>query len=204
MNNSSARSFLVRLVIVSAVACAGWYFVVRPMRENLTNQQAAIRSVNAEIDAGQAQIMMSGLDPNEAIEELRSTAQELEQLWGVSGDASVLYEAIDAVAHRYGVVVERMEPQRTPVSSQFEEDEIDAPTFHKLGFGIELVGSYEGVARFLRAMQNELGMARIESFRLSPALSQDRSAQVRASVRTIHFQAEGGLAAFETEPEVAP
>ncbi len=204
MNTSAARSYIVRLCVASAVASAAWYFGVRPMRDNLEAQQASLAAAQSEIEAGQIQIMQGEQTPAETIADLRSSATAIEQLWAVSSDASQIYEAIDEIANRYGVVIERLEPRRGSAVVPSQDEQEDAPVFIELGYSIELVGSYEGVARFIRAIQNELGMARVDSFRISPALTQDLGAQIRASVRTTHYQVEGGLAAFDVFKEDAP
>eukprot|EP00913_Durusdinium_trenchii_P006174 g5786.t1 len=143
-------------------------------------QRAGLAAATAEIEAGQAQIVASQQEPREVIQELREQAESLRRFWSISADASVLYEEIDAVAKRYGVVVERVEPSRGGSKGAIGDEQEDAPAFNEIGYSIELVGSYEGVARFLRAIQNELGMARIDSVRITPALSIDQATQARA------------------------
>ncbi len=204
MNTSSARNYIVRLAVVSSVACAAWYFVVRPLGAGLEVQRVSLAAATAEIEAGQTQIIMSLQEPGEIIQELREQAESLKRFWSISADASVLYEEIDAVAKRYGVVVERVEPSRGGSKGAVGDEQEDAPAFNEIGYSIELVGSYEGVARFMRAIQNELGMARIDTVRITPALSIDQATQVRASIKSTHFQANGGLAAFEKSKEALP
>lgn len=197
MTSTSARSYVVRLSVVSAVACAAWYFGIRPMRDSLESERATLSSMHAEIRAGQARITESEQDPVEVLTELRRSAVGLRELWGISEDASVLYETIDSIAQRYAITVERMEPRRGAKATDPMGEGEDRPVFNEIAYSIDLVGTYENVARFLRAMQNELGMARVDTVRIGPALSQDDSTHVRASVSSTHFQAEGGLAAFE-------
>ena len=204
MSVSTARSYVVRLAVVSALASAAWYFVVRPMRDELTTRKATLAATHAEIELGKGQILASDRAPAAAIEQLKSQADALTRLWSVAAETSGLYEQIDSLAHRYGVVVERMEPNRGGAKGIASKDAPDAPTFNELAYSIELVGPYEGVARFVRAIQYELGMTRIESLRISPVESQSGSTQVRASVKTTHFQALGGLAAFDSIGESTP
>ncbi len=204
MSNSTARNYVVRLAVISAVASAAWYFVVRPMRDRLMQQRATLVAAQAEISSGLSQIEANERAPESAIETLTTRANVLSRLWGVSADASVLYEQIDTIAHRYGVVVERMEPSRGGARGVVSGEKPDAPTFNEIGYSIELVGPYEGVARFVRAIQHELGMARIDSLRITPAQASAGNTQIRASVKTTHFQASGGLAAFKTPEGATP
>ena len=198
MTSSFARSYVVRLAVVTAVACAAWYFGVRPLRDGLESKQATLMARFAEIEAGQDLIEASEREPAAVIADMRQSAAALRELWGASADASMIYESIDTLATRYAVIVERMEPKRSATAGRSASaSDDDGPTFNQIVYSIELVGSYEGVGRFLHAIQNELGMARIDSIRVSPALSLDRANHVRASVLTTHFQSSGGLAQFD-------
>lgn len=201
MTFDSTRSYVVRLAVVSAVACAAWYFGIRPMREGLVTKRATLSAMEAEISSGQELVERSEIVPELLINELRRAASSLRELWAISADASVLYDAIDTIAQRYAITIERMEPRRGVPARDARGEGEDRPVFNEIAYTIDLLGTYENVARFLRAVQSELGMARVDSVRITPALSTDDPAFIRASVTTTHYQAEGGLAAFDAAPQ---
>ncbi|MFI4896548.1 MAG: hypothetical protein ACIARR_01845 [Phycisphaerales bacterium JB059] len=197
MTNNHFRTFVVRLAVVVSVVCAAWYFGVRPLRDNLQLEQATLTAAQQEILEGERVRREYGREPTDVIEELQRSANALREFWNASADASMIYESIDTLAMRHGVIVERMEPKRSPTSARPGNTAADEPTFEQIVYSIELLGSYEGVSRFLHAVQNDLGMARVDSIRVGPAATASDPSRVRASVMTTHFQSTGGLASFD-------
>ena len=196
MNALNARAFAVRLTIVVALTAAGWQFIIRPMRTRVVERRAEIEAMRQEIDASTQAIEAQRATPEQVITDLRGRAADLRELWAVSADASRLYERFDALAHRYGITIERMEPKAAASQGTSPKDEEDTPHIAEIGYSIELVATYDAVARFFRAVQGETGMVRVESFRIAPEESSGREPLVRASLRTVHYQVTGGLAAF--------
>jgi Tfp pilus assembly protein PilO len=197
MTNTHFRTFVVRLAVVVAVACAAWYFGVRPLRDSLQLKKAALMAAQQEIQEGELLLRESEREPAEVIEELQQSAEALREFWNASSDASMIYESIDTIAMRHAIIVERMEPKRSPKGARSGSAAADEPAFDQIAYSIELVGSYEGVSRFLHAIQTELGMARVDSIRVGPAATESNPNRVRASVMTTHFQSSGGLASFD-------
>ncbi|MEZ6243503.1 MAG: hypothetical protein R3B57_10725 [Phycisphaerales bacterium] len=196
MTHSVTRTYFIRLIVVISLAVAGWRFLIGPMHTRVNERRATLDAMRDEIDAGSDQIQLQPTSPAEVIAELNHRADALRDLWGVSADASRLYERFDALAHRYGVTIERMEPRSGQNQSSSRADNPDTPQVAEIGYSIELVATYDAVARFLHAVQGETGMVRIESFRVAPEPSRGHEPMVRASVRTVHYQVTGGLTAF--------
>ncbi len=197
MTGAAMRSYLVRLVIISALAAAGWRFIVRPLHARVQERDAMLQSMQQEVSAGNAHIQAQVTTPEAVISSLRRRADSLRETWSLSNDASRLYERFDALAHRYGVTIERIEPHAAGGNQRVPDPDDDVPVVSDLGYSIELIGTYDAVARFMRAVQGETGLVRIESFRIAPEAAGRGEPRVRASVRTMHFQISGGLAAFD-------
>ncbi len=204
MNRSSARSYMVRLVVIVVLAAAGWRFLISPLHSRVQERRLMLETMREEVAAGTSQMEFQQSTPESVIVSLRNQAQALRDFWEVSADASSLYERFDALAHRYGVTIERMEPRKATAQPVRAEDEPDAPLIAEIGYSIELIASYDAIARFMHAVQGETGMVRIDSFRIAPEAVGYGEPRVRASLRTTHFQITGGLAAFHEKSGGAP
>jgi len=204
MTSHAARSFLVRLVVVVALGVAGWRFLVSPMHTRVAERRATLDAMRQEINAGSQQMQLETDTPAQVIAELRRRADNLRDLWQVSSDASRLYERFDALAHRYGVTIERMEPRTATSQGSSGPDAEDAPQIAEIAYSIELLGTYDAATRFLHAVQGETGIIRVDSFRVAPETARGPEPIVRVSLRTTHYQVSAGLAAFSESKGVKP
>jgi hypothetical protein len=108
-----------------------------------------------------------------------------------------MFDALNALARRAGVVVQRIEPARggAEVARPDAASGISAET---IGFTMQLTGPLDSVGAFLRLIEHEAGMSRVQSARVSPASGQP--GMVEALVVTSHVVFDGGLKAFD-EPQ---
>src|SRR5205085_2652633 len=83
-----------------------------------------------------------------------------------SGDATRLYEAFRSIAATTAVRIERVEPS-TSSRGQRSVTSKSETTSELLGYSIEVTGTYAAVARFMDALEQELGVTKVTSFHMS-------------------------------------
>lgn len=196
MNQPAARAFSVKLAVIASVSAAAWQFGIRPLRTDLAEKQASLAAIRSEVDGGLTRVSQQPRTPDAVIAELKAQADELRDAWDVAADASVLYEQFDAIAHRHGITIERLEPLHASDRTAPTQSEEDTPSVTELAYAIELSGEYDSLTRFILAVQTETGLMRVESVRIAPAGTPAHRTRARASLRTTHFRVEGGLQAF--------
>lgn len=180
----SHRSQGVQMLLVAGLAGVGWALLVQPIRKDLAAREAAATARGAEIDAGEAEVRALGEATARRLEELNRRAENWKTLWQRSGDASGLYEALQAAASDAGLTIERIEPRRGSGRATVSGAEVSS-----VGYTLEISGPYPAVAAFLRTVETEMGMSRVESFRVASMRDSARPEVLRATVATSHFAA---------------
>lgn len=94
-----------------------------------------------------------------------------------AAEGSRLYSQLLALGDREGLRIERIDP-----ASRDEEQGLFATT---VAFSIEAVGSYQNVARFIGAIENDFGFASVVGFSLTP-IDGEQGELVHASLETAH------------------
>ena len=150
--------FLQRVLIHGAVACvlaaAGYNFIVRPERSRLSSALASLTS--QEHDLQETQDLPHVVDdiPAAIIQMSQRRDQLLARLKD-SGDASTLYAKIGKIAQRCGVRTDRIDPIRADnrtVASASLLDASNGIVLETYGYQIEVIGSYENIAKFTDAI----------------------------------------------------
>lgn len=127
-------------------------------------------------------------------------------------DTARLNAGIEDIAAKAGVEVERTQPREPAALAGASTRAAPAATDPGAtpdiqpdavaGFALDVVGSYAGLASFVRALESDLGFTRVVSLRVTPEGEyQDR---VRASITTAHFAFSLPKPAAPGEPTDAP
>ncbi|MEZ6318444.1 MAG: hypothetical protein R3B49_06780 [Phycisphaerales bacterium] len=199
--NDQTRQFFVLVVGVSVVGGALWSAVVNPMVKRQDEARAVFDAETAEIAAGRMILDQAG-ETDTVLHALERHADEYETLWAFAGNASNLYDIVRDFARDAGVTVDRIEPRNVTTNSEFGSLVKDNNlTIERAGYQIDVRGSFESVAQFVRAIQSGTGLSRIEAIRIEPGMTEgDSLDMVRASITTSHFGFDGALPAFADAP----
>ena len=189
---SLEKRFLIRGVIACAITVASYQMLIRPEYQRLAAAKLSLAAQQNELDE------MKNLphvvdDIPAAIVQMTQRRDQLKARLKDSGDASTLYDKIGKLGQRCGVRTDRIDPVRvdSPQVAALgrEATQAGAVTLESYGYQIEVIGSYENIAKFVDAINSETGVSYVGSLLCEP-LVQPGSApkQVRATVGTMHFK----------------
>jgi len=195
--NDQSRQFFVLLIGISVVAGAMWTAIIAPMTKRQTEDEAVLEAEKHEIATGR-DVLERAVETDDVIRKLEGNAREYESLWAVAADASALYETLREFARESGVEIDRIEPRRVVLLPTLEgllkEHEFKA---ERAGYQIDVHGSFESVARFVRAVQGGTGLSRIDTIRIIPGSTEgDLLDVVSATVCTSNVGLVGALPSF--------
>ena len=189
---SLEKRFLIRGAIACALTIACYQFLVRPERLRLAAARTSLASQQNELNE------MNNLphvvdDIPAAIVQMSQRRDQLRSRLKDSGDASTLYDKIGKLGQRCGVRTDRIDPVRVdaphaPVSGRGAKPNVGV-TLESYGYQIEVIGSYENIAKFVDAINSETGVSYVGSLLCEPLAQTGSSPKlVRATVGTLHFK----------------
>jgi Tfp pilus assembly protein PilO len=185
------QRFLMHGVIACALAAAAYYFVVRPEKVNLSAAQSALASQENDLRTT-ASLPHVVDDLPAAITDMVVRRDKLLARLKDSNDVSSLYDKIGKLAQRCGVRTDRIDPMRSEnrsVSSAPKLNSKNRMTLESFGFQIEMVGTYESVAKFIDAINVETGVTMIVGMTLEPLdVIEGKPIQVRGTLTTLHYK----------------
>lgn len=172
MIDAGARNFMSLTAILLAVVFGFVAFVSERVERSVQQRHAAITTLaNTQRTAPAADRIVSYQAKADA---LKAWIQH-----GNAPDESRLYARLLALGDRESLVIERIDPtSRTAPDGGFVST---------VGFTIEAVGAYERVARFLGAIESEVGFAHVVSFSLTP-IEGDAEELVQVVLETAHLR----------------
>lgn len=188
---SLQRQVLLRGVVALGITVLAWQVLTRSQQTGLAQARAQVASRQEQLAAFEA-APRPVTDLAAATESLRRTSLSLRNRLAQTADSAKLYEAIGNLAIRQQLRIERIDPLRSTGESAVSAAKAG---FEKSGYALDVVGSYDGVARFLDQIQTSLGASRVESLRIEPvAITGNQGALVRATLETLHLRLPpGGL-----------
>jgi hypothetical protein len=178
------RQTVAQGVIAVAVCLGGYVALVGPARDALARasgerEELALRVRDAEVISEQSARLSSRLDT------VRREATSLQERGALARDERRLYAAIVAASEACGVGLDQLNPSKTkPVQISTTPDP-RAARDAAVAYSITATGTYEAVATFLRALQNDLGVTVVRSVSVG-AFPGRGPEQVRATIDTVH------------------
>ncbi|HZW06435.1 MAG TPA: hypothetical protein VFF65_04870 [Phycisphaerales bacterium] len=195
------RSFLPELAIGSACCAAGYFFFVDPLVGKLAQAQAEVDTLTLAIAKG------AGKPPAAADDAKARLAKEaLETIAArsaLAADQARLLQAVSTLADTCQVRIEQFSPAapRGPRAAPGQSPVKPDPRIEqRTALSISLTGTYADTARFIRAIQQDVGFTTIRSLRVSPA-SGAAADTVSVTVDTEHVAVNTkALAAAQATP----
>ena len=183
-----------QVMAVAAVAAVGWYVAARSVHDSLSEARAELTGAIGEVSSHEVAYGPAAGDPAKAMEQLKEREARVASRAKVSGDAAKVYEALGTVAASCNVRVDRIEPVRSGVhdqrgSSSSARDLGFLVSTEATHYVIDAVGHYSGLAKFVSALERDMGLTRVVSMRLSPApVTSGDGAMITASIETAHYK----------------
>ncbi len=195
------RQTILRCVVALGVAVLAWQMITRSQQNGLVQARASLIARDEQL-AAFANAPAAASDLAAATEALTRQAKQYRTRLAITADTAKLYESIGNLALRQQLRMERIDPLRTAGQSAGTAAKAG---FEMTGYAMEVVGTYEGVARFLDQMQSALGVTRIESLRIEPAAIAGKDGSlVRATIETQHLRLPPGGMKVDTNPDSLP
>lgn len=174
------RAATVRAIVLGAAAGLLWVVLVRPLHATRGATAAELTEARAMLAQARDVSAQDAQPPAAALERLTEAEGLIDSLWESTPEGQLLYRALSEAVEDQGLILERVEPRVSGGVAGSEGYRLSA-----IAYGCEVIGQWSDVVRLLDALEEELGLSRIESFRIVGAEGADGS--VRLSVRTTHF-----------------
>lgn len=188
----TSRKDITRIACTALIAGGAWYALARPAGERLAIARAQLANASTELDLRRTGAI-STADSAGVLAELAARKAQLNERFDRSTEPSRIYDAYGRLAREVGVTVERIEP--APASRVARQGTQSTPGgkthFQQRGFTIDVSGSYESVARFIGAVEGQLGLARVSAIQLASLENDSKSQSVRATIETTHYLPRG-------------
>lgn len=185
------KQTLMRSVVALGISVLAWQIIVRSQKQELAQARAAVADRHQQLEEfAQAPTIIKDIPT--VTDALQRKSKELRARLAITSDTGKLYEAIGTLAARQQLRIERIDPLRSGGQSAGLAAKVG---FEKSGYSLEVVGTFDGVARFLDQLQSGLGVSKVESVRIEPAaVSGKDGTLVRATIETQHLRLPpGGL-----------
>lgn len=185
------RQTIMRCVVALGISVLAWQLLTRSQQVGLSQARASLVAREEQL-AAFAAAPATVPDLAVATQTLKGQAKIYRDRLALTADTAKLYESIGNLALRQQLRMDRLDPLRTAGQTAGAAAKAG---FEMTGYAMEVVGTYDGVARFLDQLQNSLGVTRIESLRIEPAVIAGKDGSlVRATIETQHLRLPpGGL-----------
>ncbi|RMH28540.1 MAG: hypothetical protein D6692_05110 [Planctomycetota bacterium] len=183
------RPLWLRLAFVCLLAIIGRFAILKPAHASLNASRmnlAAQQEESASMDSEAIHAAKANAD------RILSVAGALESRLNTNAGANWTVNQFERLAASNSVRILRMSPRGSPGIDKRAED---GPRVIADEFSLEISGSFAGVAAFLSALEEDVGVLEIESLRMN-GTSPDT---VSASLDVIRYHLARGERLIETE-----
>jgi len=185
VNQQQTKKVLPELAITAAVLYGLWALMISPMRENLSQAQAAHANVieHTRITGDPA---LSTPRLNMVKDAIDNVIGDIESRSDIARDQTALQARLMELGSRFRLQINRVSPARaTSIKDAADGD-------RTVSFEIECSGRYSDVTAFIAEIEENVGLSRVERISIRPD-HQSGAAMVRARLGTMHY-------AFDTSP----
>lgn len=182
MNKTSARRLGIELVVITGVLFAAHEYGVVPIEHRVTNSSAELAQLKDEQHRWGGFTVEREQETSDRLAALIHTADELNAMGGQGLEPALMYSRYTSAAARYGVQLERIDP-----NSRSSSGNTDSATI-ATGFTLGVSGDYENVIGFIGMLQHDFALTAVDSVRMAPDPENTHDDQgVLATVITRHF-----------------
>lgn len=197
------RSFLPELAIGCACCAGGYVFVVSPMQTRLASAQAEVDALNLAITRSTAQ-PAAAAQAERSAERARAALAVIDGRSALATDPTAMLQAVSELADRTGVRIEQFNPiapRGVRGAPGQPAPRVDPKVEQRCAFSVTLTATYADAARFIGAMQQEVGLTAVRSVRMVP-VGADRPDVVTVNLETEHlaFDTRAFVAALAAQP----
>ncbi len=182
MNQIIAKRVGIELVVITGILFVAHEYAVVPMEHEIVNTQSTLSQFETEQPRFNQYNNEHELAVAEILEGLTARATSLNEIGTDSVEPSQLYSRYKAAADRFGLELERIDPN-TEASKSGGSSPIEST-----GFTVSVTGDFANVARFVGAIQLEFTLTAVDSVRMAPDPNNGPDDEgVLATIKTRHF-----------------
>lgn len=167
--NQVVRSFLPELAIGSACCAAGYFFLVDPLVKKLADARAEVDALTLTITRSENQPPVAADGARAAF--AKNALDAIAVRSTLASDQARLLQAVSTLADSCNVRVEQFSPATPRGPRQIPGQsaaKVDPKIEKRTALSISLTGTYADTARFVRAMQQDIGFTTLRQLRLTP------------------------------------
>ena len=192
MKQEQTKKLLPELVITAAILYGLWTLMISPLRESLSEAQAAHANViehtritgDPALSAPRLNMVKDGID---------DAISEIEQRSEIARDQTALQADLMKLGAGLQLQINRVSPAKAgTIKDGVEGDRV-------VSFEIECTGRYRDVVSFVAVIEQDIGLSRVDRISLRPDHSSG-STMVRARLSTKHYAFD--ISPSPTEDEV--
>ncbi len=198
----AARQNIAYLAIAGSLCAGAHWLIVEPRLREL--QQARGEAAQLEADLAAAKSLPQQIDTLiQAEKRIGAQAQVVRAASEPATNESVLFARVMELGQRLGVRVDRLDGKASNVvGGATASAPPGARPAAMVRYSIDARGEYAGIARFIEAMQSELGYCRVSSVQFSAS---DEAGLLQASIESEHLAVDPSpLAAAGGEANITP
>ena len=197
MSAASIRVFVAQLVFLSVTVVAVWYLAIRPMKASLGGVRAEFAAQQADIESFRRAQRVLPESGTQALSRLDDEREAMTERLRVSGNSSLVYDKFRSLAIEYDVEIERIEPLRSRGART--QSGGTAIAVESTGHTIKFSGSFANVSAFVQAVQEQVGMSKVTTVRMSPARSESEHVVIDAQIEAMHYRLTRELGVVEEQ-----
>ena len=184
MNPETRKQTVLKIVIVSGIACIGWMLLIKPAMQNVNDQHQTVKAHKELIVEYKQRV--GALDSQESLVVQEQLQGMLDSLAGltVQGDSgTVLHSLINEVAGKNGVSITRIESvNASQLVEKIEGTPLSVEGIHNVA-RVEIEGDYGSVISFMNDVVSGPVQVSFTSFRF--IATGDESVRVHAEMNSI-------------------
>ncbi|MDF1808635.1 MAG: hypothetical protein P1U42_02975 [Phycisphaerales bacterium] len=180
MNQDIQKNFMIKLIGVSMVLAAIWFYFVGSQSKKLHSltQQNVLQQ--NRVEQGEELISKYNSQVESSVAQMDEVRTKIFDQLSVEQEVN-LHKLLQDSAESFGLTVARIEPLRTATSSNIEEDPEKMITLQTSEFRVECSGPYDGIVRYIEDISTSMNMAKVDSFRVIPVASDNARLILQAS-----------------------
>lgn len=170
MTPDDLRALGVRLVLLTAIGLAGWWFLALPARTRVEALRAELDLRRGFVESGRTELASAAASPHRIAAVFDERLEAYESFWNRTTTIEDTYDLFQSLAREHGIEIRQLNPQRAGRRVETPGERITSPALEveRFGASLDVRGEFADTAAFLRAVEERGGVARIDAFTMTP------------------------------------
>ncbi len=201
MKHVTVKMLLCEAAIGAAICAGGYFMLVEPMERDIARAREEITTTQTRSQLGTTSALPTA-DAQRLVDSAAGLRNEVARRSDTARTEAGMFAALVGLAETHGLRVDEVQPvtpgaaKSVPTPMPIPPPTATAtgaspppapvePVLHR-GYSISAGGTYSGIASFIRALQNDLGLTAVKSVRMTPDATPG-SSKVHCAIETEHW-----------------